>query len=58
MAISAVLLHLGHLNIISESRKLSSTTIELLTDKAVIGYKRLFELSFAQRKLIVERQRR
>ncbi|MCP5053842.1 MAG: phosphoenolpyruvate mutase [bacterium] len=54
VAMSADLIHPGHLNIISEARKYGEVTIGLLTDKAIAGYKRLPFLSFEQRKVIVE----
>lgn len=54
VAMSADLIHPGHLNIISEARKLGEVTVGLLTDRAIACYKRLPYLSFAQRKVIVE----
>lgn len=54
VAMSADLIHPGHLNIISEARKLGEVTVGLLTDRAIASYKRLPYLSFAQRKVIVE----
>ena len=54
VAMSADLIHPGHLNIIEEARKYGAVTIGLLTDKAIAGYKRLPFLSFEQRKVIVE----
>jgi len=54
IAMSADLIHPGHLNIINEARKLGDVTVGLLTDKAIVSYKRLPFLSFEQRKIIVE----
>jgi phosphoenolpyruvate phosphomutase len=54
VAMSADLIHPGHLNIISEARKLGQVIIGLLTDRAIASYKRLPYMSFEQRKIIVE----
>jgi len=54
IGMSADLIHQGHLNIISEGRKLGSVIIGLLTDEAIASYKRLPLIPFEERKLIVE----
>ena len=54
VAMSADLIHHGHLNVINEARKLGEVTIGLLTDKAIASYKRLPFLSYEQRKNIIE----
>jgi len=54
VAMSADLIHPGHLNIISEAKKLGRVIVGLLTDNAIASYKRLPHLSFEQRKIIVE----
>ena len=54
IGMSADLIHTGHLNIISEARKLGRVVIGLLTDKAIASYKRLPLLTYEQRKIIVE----
>ena len=54
VALSADLLHPGHLNIINEARKLGDVTVGLLTDKAIASYKRLPFLDYNQRKIVVE----
>lgn len=54
IAISADLLHPGHMNVIMEGRKLGDIIIGLLTDKAIASYKRLPFLNYDQRKAIVE----
>lgn len=50
----ADLIHHGHINIISEARKLGKVIVGLLTDEAVASYKRVPLLNFEQRKQIVE----
>ncbi len=47
-------LHMGHLNIISEARKLGDVIIGLLTDEAIVKYKKLPMLNFNERKKIIE----
>ena len=54
VAMSADLVHPGHLNIIREAGELGSVTIGLLTDAAIASYKRLPYMSFEQRKEVVE----
>ncbi len=54
VAISADLIHPGHLNIIKEAKKLGDIIIGLLTDEAIASYKRLPLLSYEQRKIIVQ----
>ena len=54
VAMSADLIHPGHLNIIREAGKLGEVIVGLLTDGAIASYKRLPYLSYEQRKLIVE----
>ena len=55
IAMSADMLHPGHLNIIENARKLGGEIIVgLLTDKAIASYKRLPYMSFEQRKIVVE----
>ncbi len=54
VAMSADLLHPGHLNIIREAQKYGVVTIGLLTDQAIAGYKRLPYLTYEQRKTVVE----
>ena len=48
------ILHIGHLNIIEVARNLGDVTIGLLTDAAIVNYKRLPMLEFEERKRIVE----
>ena len=54
IAMSADILHHGHLNIIQEGIKLGDLTVGVLTDKAIASYKRLPFIEFEQRKRIVE----
>lgn len=54
VAMSADIIHPGHLNIIREAAKLGEVTVGLLTDSAVASYKRLSYLAFEDRKTIVE----
>ena len=54
VALSADLIHPGHLNIINEARKHGRVIVGLLTDRAIASYKRLPFLSYEQRKVVVE----
>jgi phosphoenolpyruvate mutase len=54
VGMSADLLHHGHLNILKTARAYGDVTVGLLTDKAIVSYKRLPFLSFEARKEIVE----
>lgn len=54
VAMSADLVHPGHLNIIQAARELGDVTVGLLTDAAIASYKRLPFLSYEQRRVIVE----
>ena len=54
VAMSADLIHPGHLNILNEAAKLGEVTVGLLTDKAIASYKRLPYLEYEQRKIVLE----
>ena len=54
IGMSADLIHKGHMNIISEGKKLGKVIIGLLTDEAISSYKRVPLTSYDERKLIVE----
>lgn len=54
VAMSADLLHHGHMNIFKKARELGEITVGLLTDRAIANYKRLPFLTYEQRKEIVE----
>ena len=43
------ILHTGHINVIEEARKLGEVTIGLLTDEAIINYKKLPLFEFEKR---------
>ena len=51
---SADILHNGHINIIKEGAKLGHVTIGVLTDAAVVSYKRLPYLDYSLRSLIIK----
>ena len=48
------ILHTGHINIIDTARKLGDLTIGLLTDAAIVSYKRLPLIDFEKRELILQ----
>jgi phosphoenolpyruvate mutase len=54
VAMSADILHIGHLNIIKEAQKYGDLTVGILTDKAIASYKRLPFLSYDIRSKTVE----
>lgn len=54
VGMSADLVHPGHINILKEAAKLGEVTVGLLTDAAIASYKRLPNLSFEQRRIVVE----
>lgn len=54
VAMSADIIHPGHLNILREAVSLGEVTVGVLTDKAIASYKRLPYLNFDQRRQIVE----
>ncbi len=54
IAMSADIIHNGHINIIKEGLKYGDVIIGLLTDKAIASYKRMPLLSFEERKAIFE----
>jgi len=53
VAMSADVLHPGHINIIREAEKLGRVIVGLLTDEAIASYKRLPPITFEQRKVLV-----
>jgi len=53
IAMSADIIHPGHLNIIRHGAKLGEVTIGLLTDKAIASYKRLPYMTYEQRREVV-----
>ena len=54
LALSADLLHHGHMNIVIKAASLGDITVGLMTDAAIAKYKRLPYLSYEQRELIVK----
>ena len=54
IAMSADVIHSGHINVIEEGAKYGEVTIGLLTDEAIATYKRLPILDFETRKKIFE----
>ena len=54
VAMSADLIHQGHINIIKEAQKLGKVIIGLLTDEAIASYKRLPLITYEDRKKIIE----
>ena len=54
IAMSADLIHPGHVNIIERGRELGRVTVGLLTDAAIASYKRLPFLTYEQRKTVIE----
>ena len=49
VAMSADLVHPGHLNIIREARKYGEVIVGLLTDEAIASYKRLPYLTYRRK---------
>ncbi|HSM44824.1 MAG TPA: adenylyltransferase/cytidyltransferase family protein, partial [Acidimicrobiia bacterium] len=54
VAMSADLIHPGHINILNHASELGEVTVGLLTDAAIASYKRLPHMTFDQRKTVVE----
>ena len=54
VALSADILHHGHINIFSTAAKFGKVVVGLMTDEAIAQYTRLPLLNYDQRKLIVE----
>ena len=48
------ILHTGHINIINAARDLGEVTIGLLSDKAIMNYKKLPLIEIEKRKIIIE----
>ena len=53
VAMSADIIHPGHLNIIKEAAKLGDVTVGVLTDAAIASYKRLPYMNYEQRSAVV-----
>jgi phosphoenolpyruvate phosphomutase / 2-hydroxyethylphosphonate cytidylyltransferase len=54
VAMSADLIHHGHLNLINYARQYGEVILGLLTDKAIASYKRLPALTYDERKIVME----
>ncbi len=54
VAMSADVIHHGHINVINEARKLGEVIIGILTDEVIAGYKRVPLLNYEHRKAIIE----
>lgn len=54
VAMSADLIHHGHMNIINQAKQYGEVILGLLTDRAIASYKRLPALTYAQRKIVME----
>lgn len=54
VAMSADLIHPGHLNILIRASELGEVTVGLLTDAAIASYKRVPFMSFDNRKQVIE----
>jgi phosphoenolpyruvate phosphomutase / 2-hydroxyethylphosphonate cytidylyltransferase len=54
LAMSADLIHHGHINIINQAKQYGEVIVGVLTDKAIAGFKRLPALNYYQRKAIIE----
>ena len=54
VAMSADILHIGHLNLLKEASKYGDVTVGVLTDKAIASYKRLPFLPYETRSKTVE----
>ena len=53
IALTADILHHGHINLVEKARKYGEIIIGLLTDEAVADHKRLPYLNYEQRKKIL-----
>lgn len=53
VAMSADIIHPGHLNIVKEAAKLGDVTVGVLTDAAIASYKRLPYMNYEQRAAVV-----
>ncbi|MCR3921771.1 MAG: phosphoenolpyruvate mutase [Firmicutes bacterium] len=54
LAMSADIIHHGHINVINEASKLGEVTVGILTDEVIASYKRFPLLGYAERKAIIE----
>ncbi len=54
VGMSADLVHPGHMNILKKAAKFGDVVVGLLTDKAIVSYKRLPYMTYEQRKQVIE----
>ena len=54
VAMAADILHEGHINILKNAKKYGRVIVGLLTDHAIVSYKRLPHLNFKQRKIVLK----
>lgn len=54
VGMAADFIHHGHINIINKASQLGAVTVGLLTDEAIISYKRTPIMTWEQRKLVVQ----
>ena len=54
VGLSADILHEGHINILKTANKLGEVTVGLLTDKAIVSYKKIPHLSYKQREIVLK----
>ncbi len=54
VALSADILHSGHINILKKASKLGDVIVGLLSDEAIAEYKKIPTLNYNQRKIVVE----
>jgi len=57
VAMSADIVHPGHVNLLEKAQELGAVTVGLLTDAAIASYKRLPLMTFEERRAVVEQLR-
>lgn len=57
VAMSADIVHPGHVNLLDKASELGPVTVGLLTDAAIASYKRLPLMTYEERRVVVERLR-
>ena len=57
VAMSADIVHPGHINLLDRAAELGPVTVGLLTDKAIASYKRLPLMTYEERRAVVEQLR-
>ena len=55
VAMSADIVHPGHINLLDKAAELGPVTVGLLTDEAITSYKRLPLMTYQERRAVVER---